>query len=309
MRRFLKLSCLLTALLGLIACVDPLHSQQPSAKWTTGFWLWEGASPAASWSGEPLDLLFVQVGSIKKNLASAYSREGWQVYGNLPDELPAAKEYWLVFRFDQQGVPDLQVVSLIARELQILQAEALRRHIKVAGVQLDIDSPTASLSQYASFLHEVRKAIPQDFQISITALLDWFRNGTAISEVIKEVDEFVPQFYDVAEPERYRSDSVIAAKIDAAKWAPVFNRFRKRFRVGISSFGRVQMVSASGSRTHLYGDVTPLDIANNSTMVLNASRNRAMELVLNYRASRKTRIGNNDFDAGDTVRFTLSIAV
>lgn len=193
--------------------------------------------------------------------------------------------------------------------------DARHQHLDLAGVQLDIDSPTASLPQYARFLHEVRKDLPPGAEISITALLDWFRDGTAISDVIKEADEFVPQFYDVVKPGSYDSGSAIAKKFDAARWAPKFNRFGKRYRIGISTFGRARFVrsetqphSGYPAFTSFFNDVTPLDIGTNSAFHLQTTRSEAGELVLSYRAMRRARIGYSDFGPGDGVQFIIPTA-
>jgi len=299
----------LIAALGLAGCADSLKSHPAPQKWTTGFWFWRGSSIDTTWSGEPLDALFVHAGSISKDDFS-YSRQPWRVSAELPDLLPKAQEYWVVFRYEKQGVPDLSVAAMVADKVSNLQQAARKRHLNLAGVQLDIDSPTGSLPQYASFLREVRKGLPKGFEISITALLDWFRDGTAIAEVIKETNEFVPQFYDVGD---LRSDDgAIAAKIDATRWGPLFNRYGTRFRIGVSTFGRVRMVPKPGGagagyfRSLFFRDVSPLDIGTNPAFDLQATRSQADELVLNYRANRKTRIAYNDFEAGESIRFTVS---
>ncbi len=186
------------------------------------------------------------------------------------------------------------------------------RRINLAGVQLDIDSPTGALPQYAGFLREFRKGLSPGLEISITALLDWFRDGTAIADVIRQVDEFVPQFYDVGDYENYGGGSAIATKIDSTRWGPVFNRFGKRFRLGISTFGRSHLVPreeqsrSRGARLVFLGDLTPLDIATNAAFQLQTTRSPADELVLSYRATRKTQIDYNSFEPGDTVQFILS---
>ena len=300
-----KVTCLLIASLSLIGCVDALRSRQPPQKWSTGFWFWQGNTTGGAWSGDPLDVLFIQAGTIDKDSSVTPK---WRVYGSLPDDFPDAREYWIVYRYERQGVPDLQAATILAREVSQTLAAMRKSNHNVAGVQLDIDSPTGSLTKYATFLREFRKGIPKDSQISITALLDWFRPHTDIGEVIKEVDEFVPQFYDTAERDRYGGGSAIAAKIDAMKWGPVFNRFRKRFRVGISTFGRSIMVAADGrsARAYYSRDVAPIDIAMNSAFQLQTARNQANELLLNYRAVRKVRIAYNDFAPGDTMQFILS---
>jgi hypothetical protein len=299
---------LLIASLEMSGCLDSLHSQQLPAKWSTGFWIWDDHLSRQPLAPETVDVLFVHAGTINENGAR-------RVYGELPSQLPKAREYWLVYRFERQHVPDLSAAPDLAKDFSELREEALGRHLHVAGIQLDIDSPTGSLEKYGTFLHAVRQGLPAGTGISITALLDWFRAGTAISSVIKEADEFVPQFYDLNNPVSYAGgpDNAVAAKIDAAQWGPVFNRFGKRFRIGASSFGRARLVpreNATTSGNQYYGissfrDLTPLDIALNTAFQLQTSRNEAGELVLNYAASRKSRIGYNDFVPGDTVQFIL----
>ena len=301
----------LIASIGLSSCAGSLHSQPPPAKWTTGFWFWHASPIDAAEARETLDVLFVHAGDIRKSEFKNAPRP-WFVYGELPRDLPPAREYWLVFRYVRQGVPDLEVAAMLAADTARLVEVGRQRHLKVAGVQLDVDSPTGALPQYAAFLRELRKGIPPRLQISITALLDWFRDGTAIAGVIKETDEFVPQFYDLADRSDDGSGTAIAAKIDAARWAPVFNRFEKSYRVGISTFGRAKLVRGKASQSSYarflsfgFNDVTPLDIAVHPGFVLEISRNQASELILTYRAARKTRIDYEDFEPGDAMQFVL----
>ena len=180
-------------------CVPSASSQSREPRWTTAFWFWNDGYVDKMLPAEPLDVLFVRVGEIRKDTPPLYIRapekreERWVVWGELPKELPPAQEYWLVFRFEQQGVPDPAVIPTFEEALSRLAVEARYQHLKVAGVQLDIDSPTNSLPQYAKFLAELRPKLPGGYQLSITALLDWFRSGTGVGEVIAQTDEFVPQ--------------------------------------------------------------------------------------------------------------------
>ncbi|MGJ5819803.1 DUF3142 domain-containing protein [Paludibaculum fermentans] len=288
--------------------------QPPPTTWTTGFWFWGGSDLDPTYSGKSLDVLFVQVGSITSD---DYPRPGaaravrWYTYGDLPEELPQARDYWLVYRYEKPGVPGLPAAAQLVEALASLQAEARRRNLHVVGVQLDIDSPTSALPQYANFLAEVRKGLPPGFEISITALLDWFRSGTAIAGVIEQVDEFVPQFYDLGELGYRNRQAAIAARIDPQRWDPVFNRFHKRFRIGISTFGRTRLLhnpvpeQTGNYRVEFYGDLQPLDLATNPAFELHAERNQADETILNYRATRKLRLGHNDLEPGETFQFIL----
>ena len=304
---------LLTASLCLSGCVASGSGHPAAARWTTGFWFWQGSAVAPGYSGRPLDTLFVQVGSIRQETFPPYIRTAgrWYVNGELPRDLPTAREYWLVFRYERQGVPDIQVVPFLAQQISRLKIEARVRNLNVVGVQLDVDSPTSGLARYGAFLRELRRSLPTGSEISITALLDWFRGGTDLNAVIEQVDEFVPQFYDAGDSAELHGGYAIATPINAARWGTIFNRYHKRFRIGISSFGRARVVPpVSGApsahrRVELYGDLRPLDIATNPAFELQAARNAANEMVLSYRAVQETGAGDGRFGAGDTIQFVL----
>jgi hypothetical protein len=309
--RLRGLMVLAAASLGLSGCVNSLRSQPPP-KWTIGFWYWHGSSAEAALAKEMPDALFFHAGTISKYEGRNVA-ERWSVSREyLSDSLPAAREYWLVFRKEEAGVPDVSAAPVLADRVFQLLGDARQRRLKVVGIQLDIDSPTSRLSAYGEFLRAVRKEIPAGIQISITALLDWFRDGTSIADVIKQTDEFVPQFYDAAAAGSSNDYRAIAVKIDAARWAPKFNRFGKRYRIGISTFGRARFVpkadpsQAGYSGLRLFGDLTPIDIAGNPAFDLQTSHTEANELVLSYRPMRKVQIGYNDLQPGEMVQFILS---
>jgi hypothetical protein len=288
---------------GLTACGRSFSSDDRPRPWKTAFWHWGGVA-SASLGGEPLDSLYVHVGGIREIAPGS-----WRVFVGLPDDLPPAKEYWLVVRGDQQGVPPSTVAADIELEVAKAVASARTRKLPIAGIQLDIDCPTGSLAQYAELLRDLKKALPPGTELSITALLDWFRAGTAIDRVVREVSEFVPQFYDT---DLTGGDGLpaIATPIDAARWGPAFNRFGKPFRVGISTFGRSRVLrrATAGSGNPgapFYGDLLPLSVSGNPAFELRADRNKAAEVVVIWRAVRKTRIGYQDIESGDTVQFVL----
>lgn len=304
MSRLQGLVLILASSLILSACVDSLHSQTPS-KWTTGFWYWHQDSAQPASAKEIPDDLYVHAGRIQK----AWSHSGPAgnfVNGEIPGSLPPARQYWLVFRAEEQGVPDLAAVAQVIQEISRLVGDARDRRLRIAGVQLDIDCPTHDLPHYAEFLRAVRNGMPAGLRLSITGLLDWFRDGTSIGDVVKQTDEFVPQFYDVDPPGSFNEWRAIAAPIDAAKWAPHFNRLGKPYRIGISTFGRARFVSTRASAPRLYNDVTPLDFARFPAFALQTSHTDAGELILRYQAQQKNFIGYTSFEPGDAVEFTLA---
>jgi hypothetical protein len=138
----------MSLLLALSGCAVLMRSQPPSAKWTTGYWFWQGTSIVDSPAREKLDVLFFQAGTIR--IPGSLTRNGpWSVDVQLPDRLPPAKDYWLVLRCETRQIPDLTAAPVVARRVSEIRAEALQRHLNVVGVQLDIDSPTSALQRYA----------------------------------------------------------------------------------------------------------------------------------------------------------------
>ncbi len=280
------MSSLLCLIALLCACGGGVNKQPLPTTWTTGYWVWGGQSGPASLA-KPLDAAYVQVAQDEY----------------LPDKkLPAAQAYWAVYRFESQGVPELARASEIPPKVERLLTEARRQQLNVVGIQLDIDSPTSRLADYAQFLAAVKKGLAPGTKLSITALLDWFRDGTGVEAVIEQVDEFVPQFYDAGGAER----EVIAAKVDAAKWGARFNRFGKPYRIGISTFGRAKFVSdhpRPGEPTTLYREVTPLDLG--SEFARETVHNDVGEVVLTYRAMHETSVDYQRFQAGEGVQFVV----
>ncbi len=248
------------------------------------------------------DSLYVHSGLLQPGQIGIDKAE-WNEYLGVPDRLPAAREYWLVTRYDNTNIAGSPVVPAPAAAAVVVEqftreaAEAAARNLGIAGLQLDVDSPTGKLSDYAALLREVRKALPSQYRLSITALLDWFRDGTAMGEVAATVDEFVPQFYDAGE----RSEGAVAAPLDASRWSRRFSRFGKPFRIGISTFGRARRERD----VYVYGDLTPLHIAPLPGIRAAFDRTRAGEVVARYEATEPVRFGWSELKTGQAIEFVL----
>lgn len=243
---------LLPLLWFLTACDEGLRGSPASTPpWKVGFWLWPGAAVEAAAAGKhPFDLLYVQAGRADSYFKNSVS---WQ----WPQQLPPAAEYWALWRYDPPAQPADGQIAVIAGDFLKRREEAAAQGQTLVGIQLDYDCPTEGLAEYAAFLDKLRKALPDGTRVSITALLDWFRPGTGIRDVLARTSEFVPQFYDTAPP----SDGqlrAIAEPIDAARLGPVFNSFGIPYRVGITSFGRIAL--NSGGTARFFRDLAPLDV-------------------------------------------------
>lgn len=63
---------------------------------------------------------------------------------------------------------------------------------RMAGVQIDFDAATLRLGDYAGFLRDLRRRLPEDLQLSATGLMDWSSGAgaedlAALGEVLDEV--------------------------------------------------------------------------------------------------------------------------
>ena len=280
----------------------PLKTHVPPSSWNLGYWIWNVGDPSydesalAPETGEPgsearpLDTLYV-------NLSEAID----PMYGIdqtfWPADIPKAKRYMIVWRHPPlnrsrlQGrelVPDVRAIPILLRKYLLLKKSAQHAGDVLAGFQVDFDCPTEALDAYAAFLSSLRDALPQDDTLSITALLDWFRPGTQISSVLENVDEFVPQFYDI-DVKGWETGSGIAHPIETTRWAPIFNRYKTPYRIGISTFGRLSEVSHGSHRRVYYSDLTPLSLATKKELALHGpTRTPAGELKLVYAAKERS---------------------
>jgi len=174
----------------------------------------------------------------------------------------------------------------------------------VDGVQLDVDCPTRSLPAYADFLGRLRRALGGRARVSVTALLDWFRPGTSVARLAASVDEYVPQFYD-ARPQG--PGRAIAEAIDAERWRPAFEALGTRYRIGVSSFGRIQRVRADGSGEQRDGfrDLRLLDLWAGALRALPVAASPSAETVLSWQVERPPVAA---LQAGDRVEAVVPTA-
>ena len=235
--------------------------KEGGAAWKISYWFW----PGWSWGNndipekkpERVDSIYVLVGE--------YGRSEDPVDERWPDFMPTAQAYVVVFRCDGSSCMREGRAAELVKNYAALKETGVWKRYNVKGIQIDYDCPTRSLVEYGRFLKKLKEGIPKGDILSVTALLDWFRPGTAVSEVLREVDEFVPQFYDVDLKKAGEAKGGIAEPVDAARWAPVFNQYGTPYRIGIASFGRLLEIGKSRSRAlsaketvSISGDTAPL---------------------------------------------------
>ena len=79
------------------------------------------------------------------------------------------------------------------RQVEVWKANGNR----LIGLQIDFDAGSKSLERYAAFLAEVRAALPREYALSVTGLLEWTVNGdlAGLDGLAAVVDEIVLQIY------------------------------------------------------------------------------------------------------------------
>ena len=104
----------------------------------------------------------------------------------------AHAEVWMVVRVETLDWPDA-VYDQVLAALTRWRAAGNR----VVGLQIDFDAGTRNLENYASFLADLRKRLPNDTRLGITGLLDWSSNGdpAGLAALAGVVDEIVLQIY------------------------------------------------------------------------------------------------------------------
>ncbi len=293
-------SCVSILILGLLAAGcggGAIGKPNTVPAWKVGFWEWAGAVPPESGVKEhPLDDLYLQVGRVDSYFKNSVS---WK----WPSDLPAAKEYWALWRYDPPAEPADSQIPIIARDFAALEAAARDSGRTIAGIQLDYDCPTSRLPDYALFLNKLSRQLPEGTRVSITALLDWFRPGTSVGRVFENISQFVPQFYDVAASKQGQQQG-ISEPLNPAKWAPVFNSFGIPYRLGISTFGRIGITKPEGR--YLFRDLTPLDVLGQPGITPLASETTpAGDKRLEFRVERSQPVNFWQLEPGDKIELIL----
>ncbi len=201
--------------LALLAAVTLAScTEQPSARdvEAPSYWIWAGRLPDEA----PADARelwihqgrFVQVGG------------SWDLehQGLYPSPL-ARRRIQLVFRLHELPPP-----AFVAETLDAYSVAWGRHAVEVTGVQLDFDSPSASLADYGAFLGAVREQLPDGVGLSITGLATWLADAEPATRraLHRSVDHVAYQLYAGRRPHA-----------DAERFLRFLSRLPHPFEVGL----------------------------------------------------------------------------
>ncbi len=185
-----RILCLLCFCLNTIAC-QPSQSaasnNRINANDYDSFWIW-GNIKTASYLEKAKEIYILQ-GEIRFDKNSKQSTLTPQGIGIL--KIPHQK-VWLVYRNHHLNWQDHELDQILKR---IRQWENAGNHIQ--GIQIDFDARTKNLNEYALFLQKLRSRLPQQYQLSITSLMDWtnIQDQNALRLFRENIDEMVIQTY------------------------------------------------------------------------------------------------------------------
>jgi Protein of unknown function (DUF3142) len=179
------------------------------------FWLWAGVQPQPAL--KQAEEVYVLAGEISRHKPPRIFAQR-----SATPKIKGAK-VWIVYRVQSIAWNDA-VLQEVLRQVAVWKANGN----KLVGLQLDFDAGTKQLDQYAEFLAGVRAALPGEYALSVTGLLDWSANGNpaGLDALAGIVDEVVLQIY--------QGRKVIAGY---ASYLARLDKIKVKFRIGLLQGG------------------------------------------------------------------------
>ncbi len=147
------------------------------------FWLWAGVKPQPVL--DKAQRVYVLEGEVRGAPGRLFAQRG-------PTPRTRDIPLFLVIRVETldwaPGTREAIIAALARWE---------RAGNKVVGLQIDFDARTRALDGYAAFLEQLRRDVPDRFELSVTGLMDWSANAdsAALNRLGQTVDEVVLQTY------------------------------------------------------------------------------------------------------------------
>ena len=132
------------------------------------------------------------------------------------------------------GQSDELAKLLIQQAGRLIQA-ARRAGVKVAGVQIDLDCPTAHLAVYREIIRRVKSGLSGE-TLSITALPDWMRSRE-FKPLVREVSYFVMQVHALSPPKNIHDPYVLCDTSKLRDWVRGASSTGVPYYVALPTYG------------------------------------------------------------------------
>lgn len=145
-----------------------------------------------------------------------------------------------VIRLDGR-LPALDVNDIAMRGARVV-ADWRAAGVRVDGIEIDFDCPSARLDEYARLLAALKAKLPQDVALSITALPAWI-DAAGLPALLAGADEAVLQVHAVTDPAQGLFDAP-----RAARWITQFGALTsKPFRIALPAYGSALVLNPDGT--------------------------------------------------------------
>lgn len=302
-RGYLAAPVLAVALLGGgWALSGPPHSARPAFQ--RAWWYWH--HPFRLSSAEARDLRHADCARLYVHAGTLVVRNGrLELTSPQRFESAAPCPLYAVLRVHPGAHPVL-LSPAGASEVATLLRKA-RLPTAVRGLQVDADIPTASLSEYARLLAEVRRQLPAGWGLSVTALPDWL-GSRGYARVCDAVDEVAPQFYGNRWPIAGRKPPPLWETAELARQAGRATAGRARAWIGLPSYGRCLVLDPHGRPVGVRHDLDPDGLTESADWEVRSAATRSegelsVEDGLTLRAATDTLAGPLAVASGTTLWF------
>jgi Protein of unknown function (DUF3142) len=202
------------------------------------YWLWAGVKSRPYL--KQAKTLYVLQGQVEETGAPLHPRVRLIAQGGAITKI-SNDRLWLVYR-----AHNLRWTPAIYAQILQRIARWQRAGNVVAGIQIDFDSATKHLDEYAVFLADLRRRLPKEYRLGITGLLDWSSQGdpAALAALGGVVDEVILQ--------TYQGRHTIEGYQD---YLTHLDRIHTPFKIGIVENGEWQPPAALATNPYFQGYV------------------------------------------------------
>lgn len=157
-----------------------------NAKDYDAFWLWGGVR------SQPVLDQAKTIYLLQGQIVSNYNGETHFIKQGNPIKSLNNQNLWIVYRAHTLNWTE-DTFHILTKQLKQWRSN----NIKVKGIQIDFDVATNKLPEYITFLTQVRQQLPNNYQLSITGLLDWGSNTdpSTINQLTPIINEVIFQTY------------------------------------------------------------------------------------------------------------------
>ena len=169
----------------------------------------------------------------------------------------------MIRHFEEISVSDIAASVIAQAKLDVETTQRLGCEVK--GIQIDFDCPTRLLSKYARLTRQLRAVLDRKLTLSATGLTSWI-GRPGLAEMVKNLDFFVPQFYEGELPRRISDPKPLADLAKLESDLRELEKLPKPVWIGVPSYGQCLLYDESGSIAGMYRGLSRRDACRHPLM-------------------------------------------